>query len=147
MLFRLFPRLFGRRARAIFRYWNGQREVAADPFEITRAIENDPAFNPEIDYALVDAGDSAAILRTVNCVRQAFKVKSFNEGGLLESECLDLMIAFLDFLGSLKKSTSPPPTSSPPTESASSAQGHSPTSSSSDSPKTPSEANYDSRPG
>ena len=127
--------------RAIFRYWNGQQDVAADPLELLRGVESDTEFNLEIDPALVDAGDPAASLRMVNCVRRAFKVKPFAEGGLLEAECAELFVGLYEFLDSLKKSTDQPLTSPPPTASESSDPDHTPTNCSSDLPKTPSAAN------
>ena len=149
MLSALYRRLFGP-SRGIFRFWDGQRYRAVDPFVILANIEADHELNLELDSALVLAGDSAAIARTVRATRRAFGVKDFASGGLLEAECLELIGDFYDFLGALKKNTSASPTLSPPTQESSSASTDplpSPGKSSSDSPKTPSEANCASQPG
>lgn len=130
-----------RPTRAIFRFWDGQRDRAADPLEILRALENDSLVNLEVESAFMLAGDAEATLKTVQLVRRAFGVKDFTQGGLLEAECLDLIENFYDFLSSLKKNTSASPISSPPTEtessSASSDPDLTPGNSSSDLPKTP----------
>lgn len=142
MAFLLFFRwLFGGRqaSRQIFRFWDGQRDRAADPLVIYRAIETDPQFNVEVDSALLEAGDSEATVRAVGAVQRAFGVKDFDHGGLLESEALALLVEFYEFLALLKKSTSDTPTSSAPTESAFSDPALSNTSSLSGSGKTPSE--------
>jgi hypothetical protein len=145
----LYRRFFGP-SRAIFRYWNGQRDVAADPLRLLRAVENDTEFNIEIDPALVDADDQPATLRMIACVRRAFNVKSFEEGGLLEAECLQLFLRLYEFLDGVKKNTVPSPTSSPPTESASSTASTdpapTPTNSSSGSSETPSAPSCDKPP-
>lgn len=140
MLARLYRRLFGP-VRGIFRFWDGQKNRAVDPFVILASIEADPELNLEIDSALVVAGDSAAIAKTVRCTRRAFGVKEFSQGGLLEAECLELIGEFYDFLGALKKNTSLSPISSPPTESMPSPASTDPDPTtgrlSSDSPKMP----------
>lgn len=129
-------------ARGIFRFWDGQRDRSEDPLEILRAVNNDSEFNPEVDPELMNAadGDEEAMLRALRCVRRAFKVKEFSQGGLLESETLDLLAQLYEFLASLKKSTSDFPTSSPLTTESSEPStplAEFPTKSSSDLPKTP----------
>lgn len=146
-MFGLIRKLFRRRrpTRGIFQFWDGERERYVDPFEILRAISSDTEVNLETESALMLAGDDAATLKTVQLVRRAFGVKHFNEGGLLEAECLELIERFYDFLGALKKNISESPISSTPMESASSTTSTGPEplapgSSSSDSPKTPTAA-------
>lgn len=107
--------------RGIFRFWDGQQDRAVDPFEILRAIENDPEFSLERDGALLVVGDDDSIQKTVRCVRRAFQVKEFSQGGLLEAECLELIERFYEFLSSLKKNISASPISSRPTATESSA--------------------------
>lgn len=134
--------------RGIFHYWDGQRERAADPFEILRAIADDPEYSDDREPKLMLVDDftvsDEAAQKTVRCVRRAFGVKSFNEGGLLEAECLDLIDEFYGFLGALKKNTSPSPISSEPTQMSSTVStGEVPTpgKSSSDLPGTQKESN------
>ncbi len=130
--------------RGIFRFWDGQRDRTIDPFEILRAIENDPEFVLERDGALLVVGDDDSIQKTVRCVRRAFVVKHFNEGGLLEAECLELIERFYEFLSSLKKNINGSPISSEPTAKesspASTGLGLTPGNLSSDLPKTATEA-------
>lgn len=134
-----------RPARGIFHFWDGQRDRAVDPFEILRAIANDPECVPDREAALMLVGDDDATQKTIRCVRRVFGVKPFSEGGLLEDECLQLIEAFYDFLSALKKNTSGSPISSEPTapESSPASTDPAPTpgNSSLDSPKTPNEAN------
>ncbi len=145
MLIKFLSWLLGprRSARGIFRFWDGQKERAVDPFEILRAIANDPEFVLERDSSLMIKGDDDATQITVRCVRRAFDVKHFNEGGLLEDECLQLIEGFYEFLGALKKNTNGSPTSSEPMAPESSSASTAPDltlgSSLSDSPKTPSD--------
>jgi hypothetical protein len=106
--------------RDIFYFWDGQRERSVDPFEIMRAIEQDSEFNLERDASLMIAGDDEATQITVRCVRRAFAVKPFNEGGLLEAECLELIQVFYEFLSALKKNISGLPIESEPTDTATS---------------------------
>lgn len=131
--------------RGIFHFWDGQRERAADPFEIHWAIAADPEFNLDRDSALMQAGDVEASQKAVRCVHRAFGVKPFDQGGLLADECLLLIEEFYEFAGALKKNTSDSPISSPPTALESSTASTDPDpipgKSSSDLPKTPSEAN------
>jgi hypothetical protein len=130
--------------RAIFRFWDGQQDRAADPFEVLRAIENDPEFSLERDGALLIIGDDDSIQKTVRCVRRAFQVKEFSQGGLLEAECLELIERFYEFLSSLKKNISASPISLQPTATESSTASTDPApipgNSSSDLPKTATEA-------
>lgn len=145
LLRNIFARLFRRRpVRDIFQFWDGQHDRAVDPFEILRGIEHDPEFSPEKEAQFIAAGHDDSIEKAVRCVRRVFNVKHFNDGGLLEAECLELLEAFYDFLAALKKNTSPSPISSEPTGTeslpASTDPPPIPTSSSSDLPKTPTAA-------
>ena len=63
-------------------------------------------------------------------VREVFGLKTFEEGGLSEWDAMDLLMHFMTYCGMLKKSVSPSPTSS--------SNGEVSTSSSVESPPTPS---------
>jgi hypothetical protein len=107
------------RQRRIFRYFDGQRESSADPLAAWIALAEDAEFEIEKHTAAIDAGDSEAYKVVSRAVRRVFNVKPFADGGLTDQECLDLLLAFLGYMGSLKKSTNDSLTSSLPTESVS----------------------------
>jgi len=102
--------------RAIFRYWDGLRERAADPLEIWMAIDNDPEFIGDKHPQAVDDGESEASRIMGEMICRAFKVKAFDgSAGLTLQERLALWSVFCGYADDLKKSTSPWPTPPPAT--------------------------------
>jgi hypothetical protein len=111
-------------ARCIYRYHDGRRWVRADPIRIQRELLTDPDLSLETDLKLAMAETpetAAAVGRVVNAVRRAFRVTSFADGGLLDTECIELLGHFAAFLQELKKKVGFWPTSATPTAPASSA--------------------------
>lgn len=119
-MFGWFKRWRMNRGRAIFRFWDGQRDRAADPLVVFRALLEHPEFDWEKTPLLLEIDDpkiSGDALRvTADAVRKAFGVRDLLDGGLTEGECTQLLIQFTAYIGALKKSTSSPPTSPDATE-------------------------------
>lgn len=103
------------RIREIFRYWDGQKERAIDPFVAWKAIQDDPEYLSRKHDAAIDRGDLEAQGIAVACVQKAFHVKPLADGGLTHAEALGLLLAFYVYLDALKKNTEPPVTSPQPT--------------------------------
>lgn len=113
------------RQRAIFRYWDGERERGIDPASVWRALVTHPKFNWETHPALIDDQNPAvgreALEITLNAIREVFDVGIWTEDaqgharGLTEWETINILVEFNQYLDSLKKSTNPTPTSPPPT--------------------------------
>lgn len=91
--------------RQIFHFWNGFADCSADPILIYRYLESDPDFDRETHLDQAGKGDMAAWEISVKAVRRAFAVEPYDEGGLTELECLDLLGDFYTYLESLQKKT------------------------------------------
>ncbi|MCC7424822.1 MAG: hypothetical protein IT428_31510 [Planctomycetaceae bacterium] len=126
------------RGRAIFRFWDGQRDRLADPMVIHRSLLEHGEFNWETTPALIDVDNdkisSDALRITADATRKAFGVPELIDGGLTETELLQLLVQFSLYLSSLKKSISPPQTS--PAATAPKPSGNSTTKPASDSGST-----------
>lgn len=100
------------RERTIYRYWDGQRNVAADPMTLYRKVmEVGPELKIDLtvaDSPSKDAGE--AHMRAVDKLKAIFSVKGLAEGGLTEAEMLDLLDHFMSFCEALKKNSRTPPT-------------------------------------
>ena len=96
------------RRRAIFRYWDGRRLRKIDPMAVLRALRADKNYDQAVHLPQVDAGDEEAIRITANAVRSAFGAPAFADGGLSELELCGVLVDFLTFLATLKKSTDTP---------------------------------------
>lgn len=116
-------RLLIDRKRDIFYFWDGRGGRRIDPATVYRRLTVDPEFNWETDPVLIDMGNEAESLdasaRTVAAVRRAFEIPALDhKRGLTETECLRLLMQFVDSMSALKKNTNTPPTSPESTESA-----------------------------
>ena len=106
------------RQRAIFWFWDGRRERCIDPMIPFRALAQHDKFDPESTPALIDLGNLEAMGLTADAVRQAFRIEALGEAGtrgLTESECVQLLIQFLDWMSGIKKKRGTSPTSMEPT--------------------------------
>lgn len=106
--------------RLIFRFWDGQQEVAADPLVIQRKLAAATDLEKDIELAFVQSPEAIpaaneAFEHLVKQIREAFGVKAFSEGGLLDAECLELLGVFGGFIGEIKKKANPSPTCWKPT--------------------------------
>ena len=124
---RLFGRLFGwfRRKdvydvyhpgeRMIFAYFDGTKEVKADPMELYRKLmEEGPELQADLSVATstiagMEKGASAAQFEVVEKVRRIFTIKPYKEGGLTEIEAIDLLLMFFAFCGAVRKKSNRSP--------------------------------------
>ena len=123
LLFRLLDRRSG-----VFRFHDGRRWRAADPFTVHRALLTHKDFNLE-DVGLIQVEaenpkerNFATCLKAEQAARDVFGIPEFEKGGLTAENCIVLLAEFLDFVSVQKKSGNPPPTSPLATEPASSAE-------------------------
>lgn len=110
--------------RTIFRFWDGRRWRNADPLEVTRRLYSVANFHPEETPLMLDNENPQIVAETSGqvaaAVQYAFGVKPLSSGGLTETECIELLGAFHEYMGTLKKNIGTLPNSLPPMESASS---------------------------
>lgn len=113
--------LFVRDTRDIFRFFDGRRWRGIDPFVAARVLFTHPKFDWDETLLLLTMPRVGPQLQTmetiVAAVQEAFGVRSFDEGGLAETECLALLYEFREYMGDLKKNGSLFPISPPATES------------------------------
>lgn len=95
--------------RKIYRYFDGRETVFGDPMAIYKRLMN---HGKELDIDLKVAVNYGGVQSTtahnkaVERVRDIFALKSLGEGGLTESEAMDLLDHFLAYIDSLKKNSS-----------------------------------------
>lgn len=97
--------------RLIYRYWNGSKEVGADPLVLYRALMGQSESDIKSDGALMETGDAEALGRIVAAARKVFNVEEFHEEngepvGLLESEVLQLLNDFASWTNETQKKMS-----------------------------------------
>jgi hypothetical protein len=108
-----------KKRRSLFRYWNGEKHVYADPFKVWRAILNHPKFNVETMAYLVDEGAEPETTVCVEAMCEIFNVSRWNSEnttGLTDMEIIAMLDSFDLYLGSVKKNSSLGVTSSVHTE-------------------------------
>lgn len=109
-------------ARKIFRYSNGQREIAADPLEVLRKLRQHPCDFDKTETLRRESNDEKlceeAWLELVAATRDVFGIQPLDVDGhgLTEEETYGVLDDFGLFLDSLKKSIDLKPTSPPPSE-------------------------------
>lgn len=102
-------RRFWRRSRNIFEYFDGTRLRRIDPAQAVRSLDTSKEFDWEQDPGLIEFGNAAALQRTVKAVQKAFDVRPFSTSGtngLTESETVELLMSFCNWLVYQKKSGS-----------------------------------------
>lgn len=113
--------MFDDKKRAIFSYYDGEKETLGDPLAIMRSfmvklkVEGFDLAELIQTIAPVDKEGppvdelrfSDAVDTLLPAIRDAFKVKPLDQGGLTEAETLDLLSQFLEFQMELKKNTEP----------------------------------------
>lgn len=117
------------RGRALFCFWDGQRQRYADPFRTLRALDHHGEMNLTAMADLVDKGVEPESTVVINGVAEVFGVTRWDEAsgtGLTDWEITGLLSDFLAYLESLKKNGNPGPISSEPTDSPSSTGPDSP---------------------
>jgi hypothetical protein len=98
------------RHRMLFRYWDGRKYVAADPFVLLRRMLATSKFDPESDLKKLNIPDSKIITERIGFiaegVREIFSLSPFRpdgKGGLTELECVNLLMEFTGYLERVKK--------------------------------------------
>ena len=97
------------RNRNIFEFYDGARLRRVDPAVAVRSLETSSEFDWAEDPGLIEFGDVKALTRTVRAVQAAFGVTEYDEAkrtGLTESETVELLISFVQYLEFQKKSGS-----------------------------------------
>jgi hypothetical protein len=96
--------------RLLFRYWDGRKYVAADPFVLLRRMLSTQKFDPESDLKKLNISDSKIITERIGFiaegVREIFDLSPFRpdgRGGLTELECVNLLMEFTGYLERVKK--------------------------------------------
>lgn len=116
-LFRLFDR---DSRRGLFPYFDGKRYRKIDGLSALRAFYTLPNFDWDETPAMLDARVSTVELtafKTIGeAVREVFGIPAVEKGGLTETGCWDLLLAFREYCDGVKKNTSLFPT--PPTSTA-----------------------------
>lgn len=110
------------RERAIYRYFDGQKQVSADPLALHYRYcdrSGDLGVMARVANSICkDAGK--AFLDVVRYIREIFELKPVAEGGLTDNEAVELLAHFLRYIETVKKN-SPPSSMSAPATSAPSA--------------------------
>lgn len=95
--------------REIFIYHDGSRTRRADPAVVLRKLIEHPSYLPYEHPQLAAKGDQDALREMLAACQQVFGVQPYDgdkRTGLLEEEQIQLMIAFGEFCGNVKKNTS-----------------------------------------
>lgn len=107
--------------RDFFRFFDGSRWRAVDPLPIARALFSHSKFDWDETPKLLRSGQATIEIQAAEIIakaaREVFRIKPAEQGGLTELECVDLVTAFQDYLGNVKKNSSLFRTSPEPTES------------------------------
>jgi hypothetical protein len=107
--------------RVLFEFFDGRSFRRADPWQVYRAITNDPHFDFENHMPFVLEGQEPESTHCLECVCRAFSVARFDgRWGLTDHELLALLDTFLVFCEDLKKKVNTGPISSRPMASTSS---------------------------
>lgn len=96
------------RSRAVFRFFDGRRTRAVDPYDIHRGLQTHPTFKwtDLQDANREDTPDdirAEAIDRTIQAVRDVFGLATPDEGGLLATEVTDLLESYALWVEDSKK--------------------------------------------
>lgn len=104
--------LYKPKERLIYGYFDGQDIVYCDPLELYQNLMSvAPTLDIDIKVANSPMKDAnQAFQEACLKVRDIFKVKPYKEGGLTETECMDLLGHFLNFCHTVKKNASESPT-------------------------------------
>lgn len=98
---------FKPKERLIYKYWDGKKDVLADPMVLFRKLLD---VLPEMDANRKLASSEHSQSRKghnemIRQMRGIFSVQSYEEGGLTESETMDLLDHFVDYCNNVKKNS------------------------------------------
>lgn len=105
--------LFQPEQRLIYSYFNGQKVVSVDPLVLYRkTLEQGPSLSIDFKVANSPSKDAAKAYTSLMIhLRRIFDVAEYQQGGLTETEMMQLLEHFLRYCNSIKKNWSPLPTS------------------------------------
>lgn len=108
------PSVYSTTERAIYRYTDGSKMVTADPLVLVRKLmEIQPELAVDIKVAHSPSKDNLkAHVEMIAKLRNLFGVKPIEDGGLTESQLLDLFNHFLEYIDAVKKNS--PNSATPP---------------------------------
>lgn len=93
--------------RLLFRYWNGSRFVAEDPFVLLRKLLSTETFSADDSLKALQLPDPKLVIKHLSFisdgVREVFSVPALSDGGLTELECVNLLKTFIDWMEAVKK--------------------------------------------
>lgn len=90
--------------RILYRYFDGEKEVAGDPLALYKQfIACSKDLVPIMNEADTLAAQGQMYDKLITLLRKIFKLKAFEEGGLTDIEVLFLFDNFLEFCGTKKK--------------------------------------------
>jgi hypothetical protein len=104
-MFNFVRRWLFNRNRFIFVYWNGQKIVKGDPMVFWRSLQQHEDYR-EDDFKLIQVEGlrNQIFGKLSGVVRDVFGIKTAEEGGLTELECLDILRSYIEYSGFQKKS-------------------------------------------
>jgi hypothetical protein len=95
------------RSRQLFKYWNGQQHVKADPIVIYRDLQTNENWDQDKDIQGHLKGRDESTIKCVKVSREVFHLKTWDgTEGLSEDESLSILAQFMNYTDYLKKSTS-----------------------------------------
>jgi hypothetical protein len=111
-----------RRRRKIFKFYDGKKKRAIDPMIPFRSLGQNEKFDWEKTPLEMKASQQIGDIKlfflstglTVDAVREAFQVEPFDQGGLTDFECVDLLLDFSIWINALKKNIKPSQTFTAP---------------------------------
>lgn len=106
------------RDRLLFRFWDGTRHRAVDPFRVWRDLQGDQTVQLDAMAPMVDQGQEPETSLVVGAIARAFGVERWTEEsrvGMTDWEILNLLADLNDYLLDVKKKHSPGLTLSPST--------------------------------
>lgn len=104
--------------RLLFKYWDGHRQRAIDPFRVYREFRSDPQIDLATIGPQVDNWEEPATGLLLSAICRVFGVKRYDDDtglGLTDPELLNLFGDLNDYLEDVKKKYNLGPTSPQPT--------------------------------
>lgn len=103
-----------KRSRAVFRFFDGRRTRAVDPYLVYRFLDQHKDFKWE-HLERTDEGEAEAADTTIRAAREAFGLAEFDgtERTLTSEETLEILVEFFEWSKAAKKKRAPGSTSSP----------------------------------
>jgi len=111
--------LYHPKERLLYTYWDGTKEVKADPMTLHRKMSAlGPALSIDIKVSTSQLKDAeVAQGKVIAQIREIFSLKPLEEGGLTEIETLELLDHFMVYCHNIKKKLNPFQTNSVPSPS------------------------------